>query len=357
MQRMTTVFKVEDVVNPRMTLEASGFPGVAEAHYNLLEPALMQAAIARGEGALGQRRRLPGLDRPPHRPQPQGQVRRPRAFGRAARLVGEQRRRWRPRPSTGCSPTCSAHVRGGELFVQDLYAGADPDYRLNVRVITELAWHGLFIRHLLRRPSREELKDFVPGFTILNCPSFKADPARHGCRSETVIAISFEQKLILIGGTAYAGENKKCGLHRAELPAARAGGDADALLGEPRARRRGRRRDLLRALGHRQDHALGRPGPGADRRRRARLVRPRHLQLRGRLLRQDDQPLARGRARDLRDHQPLRHRRREHGLGPGHPRARLRRRQPDGEHPLRLPARGDLERERRPRWAASRRTS
>ncbi len=78
-----------------------------------------------------------------------------------------------------------------------------------MRVITELAWHGLFIRHLLRRPAAEELATFVPGFTILNCPSFHADPARHGCRSETVIAISFERKLILIGGTAYAGENKK----------------------------------------------------------------------------------------------------------------------------------------------------
>ena len=127
-----------------------------------------------------------------------------------------------------------AHVQGGELFVQDLYAGADPAHRLNVRVITELAWHGLFIRHLLRRPDAAELAGFVPGFTILNCPSFQADPARHGCRSETVIAISFEQRLILIGGTAYAGENKKSVFTRPQLPAARAGRDADALLGQPR---------------------------------------------------------------------------------------------------------------------------
>ena len=91
MQRMTTVFKVQDEVNPRMTLEATGFPGVARVHYNLLEPALVQAAVARGEGDLGQGGALPRLHRPPHRPQPQGQVRRPRALGRAARLVGEQR--------------------------------------------------------------------------------------------------------------------------------------------------------------------------------------------------------------------------------------------------------------------------
>jgi phosphoenolpyruvate carboxykinase (ATP) len=102
-----------------------------------------------------------------------------------------------------------AHLKGAEVFVQDLYAGADPHHRLNVRVVTELAWHSLFIRHMLRRPETAELESFTAEFTIVNAPSFKADPAKHGCRSETVIAMSFERKLILIGGTAYAGENKK----------------------------------------------------------------------------------------------------------------------------------------------------
>jgi len=78
-----------------------------------------------------------------------------------------------------------------------------------VRVVTELAWHGLFIRHLLRRPERAELDQFVPEWTIINCPSFKADPKRHGCRTETVITLNFDKKLILIANTAYAGENKK----------------------------------------------------------------------------------------------------------------------------------------------------
>jgi phosphoenolpyruvate carboxykinase (ATP) len=101
------------------------------------------------------------------------------------------------------------HMKGGDYFVQDLYAGADPEHRLDVRVVTELAWHGLFIRHLLRRPDRAELDSFAPEFSIINCPSFKADPARHGCRTETVIALNFDKKLILIANTAYAGENKK----------------------------------------------------------------------------------------------------------------------------------------------------
>jgi phosphoenolpyruvate carboxykinase (ATP) len=76
-------------------------------------------------------------------------------------------------------------------------------------MVTELAWHNLFIRHLLRRPERAELDTFVPEFTIINCPSFKADPERHGCRTDTVIALNFDKKLILIGNTEYAGENKK----------------------------------------------------------------------------------------------------------------------------------------------------
>jgi phosphoenolpyruvate carboxykinase (ATP) len=101
------------------------------------------------------------------------------------------------------------HMKGKDYYVQDLFGGADPANRLDVRVVTELAWHGLFIRHLLRRPDREELDTFVPEFTIINCPTFKADAEKHGCRSETVIALNMDAKLILIGGTEYAGENKK----------------------------------------------------------------------------------------------------------------------------------------------------
>ena len=201
-------FKVPNEVNPRMTLDATGFPGVARAHYNLLEPALLQAALARGEGDLGQGGAfLVSTGRHTGRsPKDKFVVREPSV---ERDVWWESNTPMAPDAFARLLADMREHVRGAELFVQDLYAGADPDFRLNVRVITELAWHGLFIRHLLRRPAREELETFVPGFTILNCPSFHADPARHGCRSETVIAISFEQKLVLIGGTAYAGENKK----------------------------------------------------------------------------------------------------------------------------------------------------
>ena len=96
-----------------------------------------------------------------------------------------------------------------KLYVADLFGGSQPEHRVNVRVINEFAWHNLFIRTLLVRPEAHELGGMTPEYTIIDLPSFRADPARHGCRSETVIAVNFTEKLILIGGTAYAGEMKK----------------------------------------------------------------------------------------------------------------------------------------------------
>ncbi len=205
---MTMAFKSMAKTGPGTSLAETGFPGVAHVHYNLLEPALVQQAIVRGEGELGQGGALL-VSTGKHTgrsPKDKFVVREPSVEGS---VWWENNAPMAPEHFTILLADMRAHIQGGELFVQDLYAGADPDYRLNVRVITELAWHGLFIRHLLRRPAEEELAGFLPEFTILNCPSFKADPEKHGCRGETVIAISFEQRLVLIGGTAYAGENKK----------------------------------------------------------------------------------------------------------------------------------------------------
>ena len=102
-----------------------------------------------------------------------------------------------------------AHLGQQELFVQDLYAGADPTYRLSVRFVQEMAWHNLFVRNLFIVPPAAELAGFQPQFTVLCAPSFKADPARHGTRSEVVIALNLAKREILIAGTSYAGENKK----------------------------------------------------------------------------------------------------------------------------------------------------
>ncbi len=102
-----------------------------------------------------------------------------------------------------------AYYQGKDLYVQDVYAGADPRYRIRVRVITEYAWHNLFARNLFIQPPLEELADFVPDYTILHAPRFHAVPEVDGTRSEVFIIINFARRLVLIGGTSYAGEIKK----------------------------------------------------------------------------------------------------------------------------------------------------
>ena len=95
-----------------------------------------------------------------------------------------------------------------ELVSQDLRGGADRAHSIKVRVFTEYAWHGLFIQHLLVRPPMNE-RGGEADFTIVDLPGFEADPSVHGCRTKTVIAVDFTRRMILIGGTSYAGEMKK----------------------------------------------------------------------------------------------------------------------------------------------------
>jgi phosphoenolpyruvate carboxykinase (ATP) len=101
------------------------------------------------------------------------------------------------------------YLRGRQLYVQDLYAGADPEYRLTIQVVSELAWHNLFARALFVRPARTELPHAEPAFRVVSAPGFKADPRRDGTSSEAFILVSFSRRLVLIGGTRYAGEIKK----------------------------------------------------------------------------------------------------------------------------------------------------
>ena len=102
-----------------------------------------------------------------------------------------------------------AYFHGKQLFTQDLYAGADPATRLRIRVVSTNAWHALFARNILLRPSPHELAGFAPDYVLLHAPDFHADPEFDGVRSGTAIALSFGQKMIVIAGTQYAGEIKK----------------------------------------------------------------------------------------------------------------------------------------------------
>ena len=195
-------------VNPKNRLEDQGITGLGQVYYNLLEPALIQEAIEREEGTLGQGGAFLCTTG-----KHTGRSPKDKFVVRSASVEDsiwwDNNAPMTPEHFDVLHADMLAHMKGGDYFVQDLFGGADPAHRLDVRVVTELAWHGLFIRHLLRRPAASELDSFVADFTIINCPSFKADPAKHGCRSETVIALNFDAKLILIGGTEYAGENKK----------------------------------------------------------------------------------------------------------------------------------------------------
>ncbi|MGJ3649828.1 phosphoenolpyruvate carboxykinase [Sphingomonas sp. GlSt437] len=195
---------------PRFGLEAQGISTKAALHWNLLTAPLVEAAVARGEGRLA-------ADGPLV-------VATGKHTGRSAqdkfivRDAETESTIWWGKTNKGMTPEHFAALKAdflaalGEkdtLFVQDLYGGSQPEHRVRVRVINELAWHSLFIRTLLVRPGADELAGFTPEYTIIDLPSFRADPARHGSRSETVIAVNFTEKLILIGGTAYAGEMKK----------------------------------------------------------------------------------------------------------------------------------------------------
>lgn len=102
-----------------------------------------------------------------------------------------------------------SYMQNKEIFVQDLYAGADPRYRLPIRVITEYAWHNLFARNLFVRPEFKDLEHHVPQFTVIDMPRFHAVPETDATNSEVFIIVNFGKRLVLIGGTSYAGEIKK----------------------------------------------------------------------------------------------------------------------------------------------------
>ena len=195
-------------VNPKFQLEDQGIRGLKNIFYNLREPALVETALKRGEGSLGQGGAF--------------LVTTGKFTGRSPRdkhivksdetietVWWQNNAVMTPEGFDALYSDMLAHMENREFFVQDLLAGADPAYCIRVRVITELAWHALFVRHLLRQIDLIDINDFVAEYSVVNCPSFIANPSRHHCRSETVIALNLEKKIILIAGTEYAGENKK----------------------------------------------------------------------------------------------------------------------------------------------------
>ena len=124
-----------------------------------------------------------------------------------------------PATTSEVRTTGSIFLDGQELFVRDARGGADPNHSLNVRVITENAWHNLFAYNMFLRPTTEELTTFQPGFTVLHAPGMQADPDKHGTNSGAFIVVNFEERQVLIGGSHYAGEIKKSPLRSVKIAA------------------------------------------------------------------------------------------------------------------------------------------
>ncbi len=191
------------------TLEIHGLHDIQAAHWNLGAAPLVEHALRRGEGALAENGALV--------------VRTGQFTGRSPKdkyvvrdSITEKSIQWGPvnqAMSTahfnGLFERMQAFWRGKEVYVQDCFVGADAEFGLPVRVISEFAWHSLFARQLFIRTPPGATAGRQPEFTILFAPGFKADPAEDGTNTETCIALDFTRRVVIICGTEYAGEMKK----------------------------------------------------------------------------------------------------------------------------------------------------
>jgi phosphoenolpyruvate carboxykinase (ATP) len=191
-------------------LEGQGLAPKGTVHWNLIAPLLVQAAIARQEGTLAEMGPFVAVTSPHTGRSPNDKfvVREPSSeadvdWGKVNQPISETH-----------FERLAADVRAylderDELFVQDLYCGADPAHRLSVRYVTPNAWHANFVRNMFIRPETDQLAAFAPNFTVLHAPEFQATPETHGTRTGTFICLHLAKRMILIGGTRYAGELKK----------------------------------------------------------------------------------------------------------------------------------------------------
>jgi phosphoenolpyruvate carboxykinase (ATP) len=189
-------------------LEAIGIDAPANVYWNLNTPELYEVVARRSEGVFSAHGALL-VDTGEHTgraAKDKAIVREPGSEDKV--FWGEVNKEFSQEQFNALRDRMMAHTEGLDLFVQDTYAGADPRYRLPVRIITELSWHSLFARTMFINDDSTGAKH-TPEFTVVNLPSFKADPERDGTRAQTFILMDFSQRLVLIGGTSYAGETKK----------------------------------------------------------------------------------------------------------------------------------------------------
>jgi phosphoenolpyruvate carboxykinase (ATP) len=181
-----------------------------EVHWNLGPEALYEAAVRRGEGVVARGGAFIAVTTPHTGRSPNDKF--------VVREPSTEQEIWWGKVNQPLDPAHFEVLRKDlleylgaqdEVFVRDLFAGADPKHRVPVRFVTTNAWQALFVHNMFLRPGAEELAAFVPGFTVLHAPEFQSDAARHGTRSGTFIVLNFRDRIALIGGTRYAGEMKK----------------------------------------------------------------------------------------------------------------------------------------------------
>jgi len=190
-------------------LEHHGIVRPGKIHWNLSMAHLVEESVRRGEGLLTASGALNAMTgkRTGRSPRDKWVVEEPSSkdkiwWGKVNQPIAEM-------DYLGLRQEVMAYLQGRELFVMDGFAGADPRYTMPIRIVTELAWHSLFVKQLFRRATAEQLKSHVPEWTVINACKFLADAKKHKLNSEAFIIVDFARKTVLVGGTEYAGEMKK----------------------------------------------------------------------------------------------------------------------------------------------------
>jgi phosphoenolpyruvate carboxykinase (ATP) len=190
-------------------LKKHGFDARGAVHWNVSPARLIEAAVRRGEGVLTSAGAFAAITTPHTGRSPNDKF--------VVREPGSESEIWWGNVNVPCEPAhfealrreAIEHLEDQELFVRDVWAGADHGHRIGVRAISPNAWHSLFVNNMFIEPTHHELGEFEPDWLIIHAPELKASPDRHGTRSSTAIMLDFAQHTVLIAGTRYAGEMKK----------------------------------------------------------------------------------------------------------------------------------------------------
>ena len=192
------------------SLDGQGLAPTGKVHWNHVAPILIQHAIEREEGQLADMGPFVAVTKPHTGRSPNDKFVVKEPSSEADVDWGKVNQPITPEHFATLRADVQAYLNAqGDLFVQDLFCGADQKYRLSVRYVSPNAWHMAFVRNMFVRPELAALADFAPNFTVLHAPEFQADPAKHGTRTGTFIVLNLAERQILIGGTRYAGELKK----------------------------------------------------------------------------------------------------------------------------------------------------